>query len=143
MDTVVHNKIIRGNFGKCWLDGELLSEVKSFEAKLTLVYEEVNIQGEAGTYQRLVGFTIAGTVVLHKIDNKIQAKVATGAKTLQIPDIKIVTALDDPDSNGAERVELLGVTLDEVALTQYENKKIGEVSVPFKAADYNFLDMII
>ncbi len=75
METVVHNKIIRGNFGKSWLDGELLSEVKSFEAKLTLVYEEVNIQGEGGTYQRLVGYSIAGTVVMHKVDSKIQAKI--------------------------------------------------------------------
>lgn len=143
MDTVIHNKIIRGNFGKCWLDGELLAEVKSFEAKLTLEYEEVNIQGEAGKYQRLVGTSIAGTVVLHKIDSKVQAKVATGAKTLQIPDMKFVTALADPDSHGAERVEILGVTLDEVMLTQFENKKVLETSVPFKAADYNFLDMVV
>ena len=44
---------------------------------------------------------------------------------------------------GAERVELLNVTFDELMLTKFENKKVGEESAPFKAADFNFLEMIV
>ena len=52
----IHNQILRGQFGKVWIDGELYANVKSFEAKISLKYEAVDINGEMGTHQRLVGF---------------------------------------------------------------------------------------
>ena len=51
------NKILRGSFGAVWLDGEELGSVKSFEAKVTLEYEDVDIMGELGKSKRYMGFT--------------------------------------------------------------------------------------
>ena len=42
------NKILRDSFDAVWLDGEELGSVKSFEAKVTLEYEDVDIMGELG-----------------------------------------------------------------------------------------------
>ena len=56
--------------------------------------------------------------------------------------ISIVSKLTDPDVNGAERIELTGVTLDELT-HGFENKKVQEESYPFKFADYNYLDLIL
>ena len=115
----IHNQILRGQFGKVWIDGELFANVKSFEAKISLKYEAVDINGEMGVHQRLVGFEGAGTLVL-----------------------QIVSKVTDPDVSGAERIELTGVTLDELTHA-FENKKVQEESYPFKFADYNYLDYIL
>ncbi len=139
----LHNKIIRGTYGKIWVDGELFAHVKSFEAKASLNYESVDVNGKLGTYQRYTGHSVAGTIVLHKIDSGMAARLAVGARSGSMPEFKVVTSLADPDSVGAERVELLNVTFDELMLTKFENKKVGEESVPFKAADFNFLEMIV
>lgn len=136
------NQIIRGSFGRVWVDGELFSNVKSFEAKLTLNYEEVDIAGDLGKHQRYMGFTGEGTMTLHKINSKILAKLAAAIKNGEMPDIKIISKLEDPTALGAERIELIEVTVDEVMLIKFENAAIGEEEVPFKFADYNLLDYI-
>lgn len=138
----IHNQILRGQFGKVWIDGELYANVKSFEAKISLKYESVDINGEMGVHQRLVGFEGAGTLVLHKIDSRVAQKIAGKIKNGSVPDIKIVSKLTDPDVNGAERIELTSVTLDELT-HGFENKKVQEESYPFKFADYNYLDLIL
>lgn len=138
----VHNRIIRGQFGKVWMDGELYSNVKSFEAKISLKYEAVDVNGEMGVHQRLVGFEGAGTLVLHKIDSRVAQKIAGKIKNGSVPEIKIVSKITDPDVNGAERIELIDVTIDEL-MHSFENKKVQEESLPFKFADYNFLDYIL
>ena len=42
----VNNKIIRGSFGRLWVNSELIANVKSFEITATLNYEDVDINGE-------------------------------------------------------------------------------------------------
>ena len=53
----------------------------------------------------------------------------------------MVAALADPTSDGSERVEIYGVTFDEVMLNKFENKTVLE-EVPFKADDFKFIDTI-
>ena len=36
------NKVIRGTFGRAWVDGDLMANVKSFEAKATIDYEDLD-----------------------------------------------------------------------------------------------------
>lgn len=43
MKTFETNRIIRGNYGRVWMNGERMANVKSFEAKVTLNYEDVEL----------------------------------------------------------------------------------------------------
>ena len=81
-------------------------------------------------------------MVLHKVDSKIAKTIADGIRSGVLPDIKFVGKLEDPSTAGAERVEFLEVTIDELMLMKFENKTMLEQEVPFKFADYNFIDMI-
>ena len=76
MDKINGNKVISGNFGKIWINGELFANTKSFEAKNPLKYEPVDIAGEMGTHQKYMGFEGAGTMVLHKIDSNVARATA-------------------------------------------------------------------
>ena len=46
------NKVIRGTFGRAWVDGDLMANVKSFEAKATIDYEDLDINGDFGQKKR-------------------------------------------------------------------------------------------
>ena len=141
-DDVKTNQIIRGTFGRVWIDGELFANVKSFEAKLTLNYEEVDLSNDLGKHQRYMGFTGEGTMTLHKINSKIFAKLAKAIKSGDMPEISVVGKVEDPTALGAERVSFTEVTIDEVMALKFENATIGEEEVPFKFADNEPLDLI-
>ena len=136
------NKVIRGTFGRAWVDGDLMANVKSFEAKATLDYEDMDVNGDLGQKKRYMGYSVAGTMTLHKFDSSILKKYQAAIRNGDLPEMKIVAALADPQSYGAQRVALYDVHLDEITLLQFENKTVLEEEVPFTAGDYEFLDLI-
>ena len=136
------NKVIRGTFGRAWVDGDLMANVKSFEAKATLDYEDMDVNGDLGQKKRYMGYSVAGTMTLHKFDSYILKKYQAAIRNGDLPEMKIVAALADPQSYGAQRVGLYDVHLDEITLLQFENKTVLEEEVPFTAGDYEFLDLI-
>ena len=139
----VVNKILRGTFGRLWAQGKRLANVKSFEAKATLKYEAVEINGELCEPQRYLGYSLAGTIVVHKTDTYLVNLILNGMVTGSMPPIKLVGRLADPDANGSERVEIYDVTFDEATLMQFENATVSEESVPFKAGGFRYLDKIL
>ena len=142
MNTFDHNKIIRGSFGKVWLNDERLANVKSFEAKATLDYEDVDVNGDLGQKHRYMGYSVGGTLTLHKYDSTVAKLMKDAIVSGVMPEIKVIAALDDPTAYGAERVALYDVTLDEVTLNKFENKGLTEEEVPFKAGSFKYLDTI-
>ena len=136
------NKILRGNFGALWINNEEVAEVKTFEAKVTLEYAELDIMGKMGKYQRNTGFTGEGTMVLHKINSRIIKLVGEELQDGKLPEIKIVAKLADPTADGEERVVFTNVTVDELMLMKFENKELREEEVPFKFAEYEIIDSI-
>mgnify|MGYP001156600491 CR=1 FL=1 len=142
MPKNVANKVIRGTFGRLWMNDVLLGNVKKFECKCSLNYEKLDINNELCEQNRLVGYSLAGTVTMHKIDSRVIRTYKEGIKTGSLPEIKMVAKVADPDVEGAERVEILDVKFDEVMLSAFENKKVTEESVPFTAGGFNYLDTI-
>lgn len=142
MNRFDHNKIIRGSFGKVWLNDERLANVKSFEAKATMDYEDVDVNGDLGQKHRYMGYSVAGTLTLHKYDSTVAKLLKDAIVSGVMPEIKVIAALDDPTAYGAERVALYDVTLDELTLNKFENKGLTEEEVPFKAGSFKYLDVI-
>ena len=137
-----HNKVIRGTFGKVWVDGERMSNVKSFEAKAAIDYEDMDVNGDFGQKKRYMGYSISGTMTLHKYDSFILSKYHAGVMNGELPEITVVSALDDPTGYGAERVALHDVKFDEITLSKFENRTVTEEEVPFTAGSFEFLDLI-
>lgn len=136
------NKVINGTFGAVWIDGDKMSNIKSFESKLTFQYEEVRFSEDPSTHQKFMGYSGEGTMVLHKVDSRIVKKIHDGIKVGTMPEITIIGKLADPAADGAERVQFNEVTFDEVTLLKFENGTLGEEEVPFKFANYTLLETI-
>lgn len=136
------NKILRGTNGRLWVNNKLWANVKKVDVKIKNNYETVNINGELAEQQHYIGYAISGTIDVYKIDSRVTQLVAEGIKSQIMPDISIVVKAADPQVTGAERIQFINVTIDEIAPGNFENKKITEESIPFKAGGFELLDVI-
>ena len=141
-NKIAANDVVNGTFGRVFINGHKFANIKSFEAKLTLEYEEIDIAEDAGKHQKFMGYAGEGTMVFHKVDSSILAMMKDELKAGRVPEIMIVGALEDPSKIGAERIQFNEVTLDELTLLKFEMKTVGEEEVPFKFADFEPLDLI-
>lgn len=136
MENFNHNQVIRGTFGRLYMDSERLSNVKSFEAKITYNYEDVYVNGDMVAKKILMGASIAGTMTLYKVDSLLLRKYAGVIGKGQVPDVKMTSILDDPANGGREEITLGDVKFDEILLSKFENNTVTEEEVPFTAGYY-------
>ena len=69
MNKGVTNKTIRGTNGRLWVNDKLMANVKKFECKIKLKYEDIDENGNPIQQRRFTGASIEGTMVLHKVDS--------------------------------------------------------------------------
>lgn len=134
--------VINGTYGRVWVDGELWAEVDSFEAKVTINYEDVNFAGEGATFKKAIGWSGEGSMTIKKIYSRVQQKMAAAVRRGEYPRLQIVGKLADPGAFGAERVALYDVTVNEFSLLKFEQKTLGSEEVPFAFSDYEAIDLI-
>ncbi|QMV43742.1 phage tail tube protein [Cohnella cholangitidis] len=133
---------INGSFGSVWWDGELLADIDSFEAKISIDREEVNMAGSLSKDSKMTGWSGEGTMTVKKVYSRAQRKIALAIKRGEDIRSKIVAKLADPDAYGTERVVLENVWFNEVTLMKFEQKTPGTEDIPFGFSDYNFPDLI-
>lgn len=136
------NKILTGNTGNVWLNGKLLSTIKSIELKVTGNFEEVNFCGDNATYNRFTGWTGEGTITWGKVDSTVLALLAEAYKTGIMPEIKIITKVTDKSTGKSERAAVSDVVFTEFFLTKFEAKTPIDEETPLKFSDYEVLEEI-
>jgi len=134
---------INGSYGSVWWDGELLADIESFEAKLSIDRDEVNMAGKVSKDSKMLGWTGEGTMKVKKVYSRAQQKIALAIKAGKDPRSKIVAKLADPQAFGTERVVLYNVWFNEVMLMAFEQKTKLEEDIPFGFSDYDFPDLIV
>ena len=136
------NRILSGSNGNVWVNGKLMAQVKSIEAKITGNFEDVNLVGDYATYNAYTGWAGEGTLTMQKIDSTVLNLVANAFKTGAMPDIKITTKLEDKNTGKSERVAISNIVITEFYLAKFENKALIEEEIPFKFSDYEVLETI-
>lgn len=142
MPKLKANKQINGTFGSVWVNGELWLDVESFEAKVTINYEDVNMALDLATHKKMTGWSGEGTMTVKKVYSRGSILMAKAVKNGQVPDISLTGKLADPDAYGAERVQLNEVTINEFMLMKFEQKTLGTEELPFNFADFQDIDLI-
>lgn len=135
-------KTIFGTWGKVWLDGDLVAEATSLQAKATLDKTEVPMCGVMGKRYKTTGFDIKGSLKFNKINNRMAIKIADNLRKGKETVCEIISELADPTASGAERVRLIGCKFDELTITDWEAKKIVDETIPFTAEDFEYIDLI-
>lgn len=136
------SKKINGTFGELWLDDYYMAEVIGFQAKVTIEKEEVIQTGSLEKGYKVTGLDCKGTVKLSKISSFFIQKMSENLKAGKSTVCTIISKLDDPSSDGTERIKLTGCTFDEMTLADWEAKKLVEESYPFTFTGWEIMDAI-
>jgi len=136
------SRIMNGTYGSLWVENELWAEADSFEAKVTINYEDVNFAGEGATFRKATGWNGEGKIAIKKIYSRTQSLMAEKIRAGIYPRIKIVGKLSDPSAAGTERVALYDVTFGEFLLLKFEQKTLGSEEIPFAFSDYEILQSV-
>lgn len=136
------NKLILGTFGKVFINNKRIANIKSFELKASMDYEDIKVNGNLITQYKYTGASLAGTMEVHKVDSYNINLVKDAIKTGVMPSIKIVGELSDPNTDGDESIEITGVLLDEATLLAFTNGEVRDESVAFRAGGYNYISTI-
>ncbi|HZG82703.1 MAG TPA: phage tail tube protein [Brevibacillus sp.] len=135
-------RVINGTYGRLWVDNELWAEVDSFEAKVTVTWEDVNFANDGATYKKGMGWAGDGSFTIKKIYSRVQKKMADAVRRGEYPRLELVGKLSDPGAFGSERVALHDVTINEFMLMKFDQKTLGSEEVPFAFSDYDQIDLI-
>ncbi len=133
---------ILGTFGKLYINNVRVAEIKSFELKASLQYEDILVNGNLITQSKYKGATLTGTMVVHKVNSFNIKLVKDAIKTGIMPSIKFLGELADPNVAGDEAIEVTDVMFDEATLLSFANGEVREESTAFRAGDYNYLSTI-
>lgn len=142
MSKFKSNKQINGTFGSVWVNNEKWLDVESFEAKVTVNYEDVNMAEDLATHKKMTGWAGEGSMTVKKVYSRGANLLANAVKNGVTPEINIVGKLADPDAFGSERVAINEVTFNEFMLMKFEQKTLGTEELPFNFADYDPIDLI-
>lgn len=136
------NSVILGSYGKLYINNVRVAEVKSFELKANLQYEDILINGNLITQSKYKGATLTGTMVVHKVNSANIKLVKDAIKTGIMPSIRLMGELTDPNVDGDEAIEVSEVMFDEATLLSFANGEVREESTAFRAGDFNYLSTI-
>lgn len=133
---------ILGTFGRLYVNNVKIANIKSFELKASLNYEDINVNGNLITQYKYTGATLTGTMVVAKVDSFNIKLIKDAIKTGVMPSIKFMGELSDPNVDGDEAIEVSDVMFDEATLLSFANGEVREESTSFRAGDYNYLSTI-
>ena len=135
-------KTINGTFGSVWIDDYFLAEVTALEAKVSLEKTEVNQTRTLAKGYKITGIDCKGTIKLNKVTSYFINLLSDNIKKGKMTSCTIISKLEDPDSDGTERIKLTGCTFDELTLANWEAKKLVEESIAFSFTGWEILDTI-
>lgn len=142
MQKIRANRQINGTFGALWVNNEKWMDIESFEAKVAIDYEDVNLAENLATHKKMTGWSGEGTITVKKVYSRGAGLMAQGVKTGNLPEVNFVGKLADPDAFGAERISIGDVTFNEFTLMAFEQKTLATEELPFNFSEYEMIDLI-
>ena len=136
------NSVMLGSYGRIYVNNVRMANIKSFEIKANLQYEDILVNGELITQSKYKGATLTGTISLHKTDSYAINLLKDCIKTGVMPEIKFVGELSDPNVDGSECIEVTHVMFDDATLLAFANGEVREESMAFRAGGYNYISTI-
>lgn len=137
-----NNRILRGNSGRVWFNGRLLSALSKIELKVTGSFEDIEFCGDLATHSLYTGWSGDGSISMFKVDSETLALMAEAYQSGVMPDIKIITKLTDAVTGQSERVSVENVVITEFMLAAFEKKSVINQEFPLKFSEYKILERI-
>lgn len=135
-------RVMNGTHGSLWINGDEIGEVKSFQVKVEFQKEEIKMVGSMATDTKYMGYTVKGSLSLHKINSRMIKYLSDNIKAGKEPRFTLIGKLADPDASGTERIAIKNVSFDDLTLMDWEVGSVGSSEHPFTATSWEVLDKI-
>lgn len=132
--------VMSGTHGTIFINGHEIGEVKAFQCKVEFQKEEIKMTGRMATDTKLMGYSIKGSVSLHKTNSRMIHYLSDSVKKGKEPRFTIIGKLADPDADGVERIAINNVSFDDLTLMDWEVGAVGSGEHPFTATSWDILD---
>ena len=120
-----------GNYGRVWIDGDMIFEISAFEIKVVADREDVIIGNSKDS--KVVSLTGEGTLTIKKVFNRGFKIMLNNWKKGRDPRMTLVGSLRDPDMNnfGEERIEVTNLWFNELDIMHFTKGEVVETEIPF------------
>ena len=141
--TIDVKPLFNGTHGAVWVTLEnqefKIGEMKTFSAKQINTYEDVDVSEVFTKQRKLVGVELSGEFTKFKSDSNF-INIAERNKNGETVEISIIGKAYNPETKLVQRIKIEDVSFDEIPLIDLEQKKLTEESLPFKFANYQWLE---
>lgn len=134
-------RVINGTYGEVWLDGDKVAECTACQAKVVLNKQTINLCGQFVEDTKATSAKGSGSLTLQKVDSGLALRLGNLQDGMDRR-FTIIEKLRDPDSYGAERVAIYGVSFDDLTLADWQSATVGTVTAPFTFTRYEYMDFI-
>ena len=128
------SRTIHGSRGKILLDGEWQTNLTECTADVELDKKELNLLGDDWTRYKEGNKKGTGSMNGYKVTSDM---IKRGFKIFEI-----ITALEDPEAYGHERIRLKNCMADKIQLVNLKANELVEEETPFTFEGYELLDPI-
>ena len=128
------SRTIHGSRGKILLDGEWQTNLTECTADVELDKKELNLLGDDWTRYKEGNKKGTGSMSGYKITSDM---IKRGFKRFEV-----ITALEDPEAYGHERIRLKNCMADKLQLVNLKANELVEEETPFTFEGYELLDPI-
>ena len=128
------SRTIHGSRGKILLDGEWQTNLTECTADVELDKKELNLLGDDWTRYKEGNKKGTGSMNGYKVTSDM---IKRGFKRFEI-----ITALEDPEAYGYERIRLKNCMADKIQLVNLKANELVEEETPFTFEGYELLDPI-
>lgn len=128
------SRTIHSQNGKILADGEEQTNLTETTAKVTPDKKEINVIGDDWTRHKVGTKKGTGSMSGYKITS---AMIERGFKKFEI-----ISALEDPEAYGYERIRLKNCMADEITLINLKAGDLVTEDTPFTFEGYELLDKI-
>lgn len=128
------SRTIHGSNGKILLDGDEQTNLTECTAKVTTDKKEVNAIGDDWTRHKKGTKKGTGSMSGYKITSAMIER--------EFNKFEIISALEDPEAYGYERIRLKNCMADEISLINLKAGDLVTEDTPFTFEGYELLDKI-
>lgn len=132
---------ISGTHGYLYWDSECIYEVSKWEIKLKTNRETIGFAGEMWDDSKLMGISGTWSMTIKKVFSRAAA-LAEDIAAANDPRVTFVSALDDPDALGEERVQISNAWFDELTIMSFEHGKTIDDELSGGYTGLKYLDKI-
>lgn len=141
MGVLDEHRVINGQYGECWHEGQWCTNITGAEAVVDIGKEEIKRSGTRWVGHKSTSLTGTGTISGYKVTSEWVERIGQIAGDRNKPFItELILKLDDPQAWGAYRCRLKGVTFDTIPVISYDVGSLVEEELPFTYTGLDLLD---